>query len=256
MNSGTTAFVYVALRVLAALLLGAVLGWLAGSIWAGRQRRAGAVSRVESLAAARAVRSGCRIAASRIRQTPRVCGATWSRRSCACTGASGSTRSASRACSASCAVRPRPCPTAWSCSIRRAKSSGSTARPASCSTCRGAPIWACASTIWCAIRISCSTCAAGSISLPVIVRIDSPVERHVAFQLISYGEDQRLLHVARCHARSAPRTDAQGFRRECLARAALAADRGRRISRDLRRRSRNRRTARRRSPRCGARPIA
>jgi len=33
----------------------------------------------------------------------------------------------------------------------------------------------------------------GQYSLPVIVRIDTPSERHVAFQLISYGEDQRLL---------------------------------------------------------------
>jgi two-component system, OmpR family, phosphate regulon sensor histidine kinase PhoR len=33
----------------------------------------------------------------------------------------------------------------------------------------------------------------GQYSLPVIVRIDTPNERHVAFQLISYGEDQRLL---------------------------------------------------------------
>lgn len=33
----------------------------------------------------------------------------------------------------------------------------------------------------------------GQYSLPVIVRIDSPTERHIAFQLISYGEDQRLL---------------------------------------------------------------
>ena len=33
----------------------------------------------------------------------------------------------------------------------------------------------------------------GQYSLPVIVRIDSHAERHVAFQLISYGEDQRLL---------------------------------------------------------------
>jgi two-component system phosphate regulon sensor histidine kinase PhoR len=33
----------------------------------------------------------------------------------------------------------------------------------------------------------------GQFSLPVIVRVDSPVERHVAFQVISYGEDQRLL---------------------------------------------------------------
>jgi two-component system phosphate regulon sensor histidine kinase PhoR len=30
-------------------------------------------------------------------------------------------------------------------------------------------------------------------SLPLIVRIDTPTERHLAFQLISYGEDQRLL---------------------------------------------------------------
>ena len=35
MNSGTTAFLYVALRSLAALLLGAMVGWLAGSVWAG-----------------------------------------------------------------------------------------------------------------------------------------------------------------------------------------------------------------------------
>ena len=34
---------------------------------------------------------------------------------------------------------------------------------------------------------------AGQNSLPLIVRLDSPVERHIAFQLISYGEDQRLL---------------------------------------------------------------
>jgi two-component system phosphate regulon sensor histidine kinase PhoR len=33
----------------------------------------------------------------------------------------------------------------------------------------------------------------GQYSLPVIVRLDSPNEKHVAFQLISYGEDQRLL---------------------------------------------------------------
>ena len=33
----------------------------------------------------------------------------------------------------------------------------------------------------------------GPHSLPVIVRVDSPTERHLAFQLISYGEDQRLL---------------------------------------------------------------
>jgi two-component system phosphate regulon sensor histidine kinase PhoR len=33
----------------------------------------------------------------------------------------------------------------------------------------------------------------GQYSLPVIVRIDTPIERHVAFQVISYGEDQRLL---------------------------------------------------------------
>ena len=35
MNSGATAFVYVALRVLAALALGAMVGWFAGSVWAG-----------------------------------------------------------------------------------------------------------------------------------------------------------------------------------------------------------------------------
>jgi two-component system, OmpR family, phosphate regulon sensor histidine kinase PhoR len=33
----------------------------------------------------------------------------------------------------------------------------------------------------------------GNYSLPVIVRIDTPIERFVAFQLISYGEDRRLL---------------------------------------------------------------
>jgi two-component system phosphate regulon sensor histidine kinase PhoR len=33
----------------------------------------------------------------------------------------------------------------------------------------------------------------GQYSLPIIVRIDTPTERFVAFQLISYGEDQRLL---------------------------------------------------------------
>ena len=33
----------------------------------------------------------------------------------------------------------------------------------------------------------------GQYSLPIIVRIDGHTERHVAFQLISYGEDQRLL---------------------------------------------------------------
>jgi two-component system phosphate regulon sensor histidine kinase PhoR len=33
----------------------------------------------------------------------------------------------------------------------------------------------------------------GQYSLPVIVRIDTPIERFIAFQLISYGEDQRLL---------------------------------------------------------------
>jgi two-component system, OmpR family, phosphate regulon sensor histidine kinase PhoR len=35
MSSGTTAFVYVTLRVVVALALGATVGWLAGSIWAG-----------------------------------------------------------------------------------------------------------------------------------------------------------------------------------------------------------------------------
>jgi len=33
----------------------------------------------------------------------------------------------------------------------------------------------------------------GQYSLPLIVRVDAPNERHLAFQLISYGEDQRLL---------------------------------------------------------------
>src|SRR5262245_56808505 len=33
----------------------------------------------------------------------------------------------------------------------------------------------------------------GHYTLPAVVRLDNPVERHVAFQLISYGEDQRLL---------------------------------------------------------------
>ena len=33
----------------------------------------------------------------------------------------------------------------------------------------------------------------GQYSLPLIVRIDAPNERHLAFQLIAYGEDQRLL---------------------------------------------------------------
>ncbi|MEJ0084476.1 MAG: phosphate regulon sensor histidine kinase PhoR [Pseudomonadota bacterium] len=35
--------------------------------------------------------------------------------------------------------------------------------------------------------------AGGNYSLPVVVRIDTPVERFVAFQVISYGEDRRLL---------------------------------------------------------------
>ena len=33
----------------------------------------------------------------------------------------------------------------------------------------------------------------GHYSMPVVVRIDTPTERHIAFQLIAYGEDQRLL---------------------------------------------------------------
>ena len=33
----------------------------------------------------------------------------------------------------------------------------------------------------------------GQYSLPVVVRLESPTERYVAFQLISYGEDQRLM---------------------------------------------------------------
>jgi two-component system phosphate regulon sensor histidine kinase PhoR len=33
----------------------------------------------------------------------------------------------------------------------------------------------------------------GQYTTPVIVRIDTPAERHLAFQLIAYGEDQRLL---------------------------------------------------------------
>jgi two-component system phosphate regulon sensor histidine kinase PhoR len=33
----------------------------------------------------------------------------------------------------------------------------------------------------------------GEYSMPVIVRVDTPTERHLAFQVISYGEDQRLL---------------------------------------------------------------
>jgi len=33
----------------------------------------------------------------------------------------------------------------------------------------------------------------GHYALPAVVRLDTPVERHIAFQLISYGEDQRLL---------------------------------------------------------------
>jgi two-component system phosphate regulon sensor histidine kinase PhoR len=33
----------------------------------------------------------------------------------------------------------------------------------------------------------------GNHSLPVVVRIDTPIERFIAFQIISYGEDRRLL---------------------------------------------------------------
>jgi two-component system phosphate regulon sensor histidine kinase PhoR len=33
----------------------------------------------------------------------------------------------------------------------------------------------------------------GQYSMPVVVRVDTPTERHLAFQVISYGEDQRLL---------------------------------------------------------------
>ena len=33
----------------------------------------------------------------------------------------------------------------------------------------------------------------GQYGMPVIVRLDTPIERFIAFQLISYGEDQRLL---------------------------------------------------------------
>jgi two-component system phosphate regulon sensor histidine kinase PhoR len=33
----------------------------------------------------------------------------------------------------------------------------------------------------------------GQYTMPVIVRVDTPTERHLAFQVISYGEDQRLL---------------------------------------------------------------
>src|SRR5690348_13705477 len=33
----------------------------------------------------------------------------------------------------------------------------------------------------------------GQYAAPVVVRVDTPVERHLAFQVISYGEDQRLL---------------------------------------------------------------
>jgi len=33
----------------------------------------------------------------------------------------------------------------------------------------------------------------GQYSMPLIVRLDAPVERFIAFQLISYGEDQRLM---------------------------------------------------------------
>jgi two-component system phosphate regulon sensor histidine kinase PhoR len=33
----------------------------------------------------------------------------------------------------------------------------------------------------------------GHYSMPVVVRIDTPTERFIAFQLIAYGEDQRLL---------------------------------------------------------------
>ena len=35
MNSGTSAFLYVSLRIIVAMALGAALGWLAGSVWAG-----------------------------------------------------------------------------------------------------------------------------------------------------------------------------------------------------------------------------
>ena len=35
MNSGATAFAYVLLRIVAALVVGALLGWLAGYVWLG-----------------------------------------------------------------------------------------------------------------------------------------------------------------------------------------------------------------------------
>ena len=71
MNSGTTAFVYVALRV--ARGAGAGRGARAGSrarSGSGIARRAGAVPRLESLATARAATSGCSTAASPIRRMP------------------------------------------------------------------------------------------------------------------------------------------------------------------------------------------
>jgi len=33
----------------------------------------------------------------------------------------------------------------------------------------------------------------GQSSLPLVVRLETPVDRHISFQIISYGEDQRLL---------------------------------------------------------------
>ena len=161
-------------------------------------------------------------------------------------------------CSASCAVRPRRCPTASSCSIRRAKSSGSTARRASCSTCRAAPI--------CGLRIDNLVRHPDFVQLPARRRIRAATDRAPRFadraaprvpaHLVWRGPAPAAW-CATSRARCALEADAQGFRRQCLARAAFAADGGRRISGDLgagRRPIRRARGTDRRK--CGVRPIA
>ena len=94
------------------------------------------------------------------------------------------------------------------------------------SACGASAISAFASRTWCGIRTSSSTCAAASPADGVVVQDAGDSGRWFSFHVVRTGDGgASAADRARRQPRAAAAVDAQGFRRQCLARAALAAHR-------------------------------
>ena len=213
---------------------------------AGARRRAGVAARQPASACDWWLRD--RSAATR--RMPAASGATSSRRSCACTGASATTSSA--CCSVFREIRAFHRGDAGRrrrAQSRRARSSGSTAWRAGCSDLQRARDLG--------LRIDEPDAPSGVPALPaaaatshepLVVARRAAGRRSLSFQVVPYGGDQRLMLVRDVSRQVQLESHAQGFRRQRLARAALAADRDHRLPRDPR-------AGRRRSTRRCAPPL-